>query len=42
MLRGGSWGFPSELSATFRQYERPDYFGLWTGFRCVVDLPAGP
>ncbi len=42
VLRGGSWGFPSELSATFRQYERPDYFGLWTGFRCVVDLPAGP
>jgi len=37
VLRGGSWGFPSELRSTFRQYERPNYAAIWTGFRCAMD-----
>jgi iron(II)-dependent oxidoreductase len=35
VLRGGSWAFPSELRATYRFYEKPDFSVNWVGFRCV-------
>jgi formylglycine-generating enzyme required for sulfatase activity len=41
VLRGGSWGFPSEARSSFRQYEKPDYLANWTGFRCAMKATGG-
>jgi formylglycine-generating enzyme required for sulfatase activity len=35
VLRGGCWGFPSEVRATYRFYEKPDFAANYAGFRCV-------
>lgn len=36
VLRGGCWGFPSELRATYRFYEKPGFSANYVGFRCVT------
>jgi formylglycine-generating enzyme required for sulfatase activity len=40
MLRGGSWGYPSNVRSAFRVPERPDSRSPYVGFRYVQDLPA--
>jgi len=36
VLRGGCWGFPSELRATFRAYDKPGAAENYIGFRCAA------
>jgi sulfatase modifying factor 1 len=40
VLRGGCWGFPSELRSTYRFYEKPAFSANYVGFRCAM-APAG-
>jgi len=42
MLRGGSWGYPSNVRAPFRVPERPDSRSQYIGFRYVQDLDVSP
>jgi len=35
VLRGGNWGYPTELRATFRAYEKPGFSSMHVGFRCA-------
>jgi formylglycine-generating enzyme required for sulfatase activity len=39
VLRGGCWGFPSELRATFRAYDKPGASANYIGFRCAAAAP---
>jgi formylglycine-generating enzyme required for sulfatase activity len=35
VMRGGCWGYPSELRATYRFYEKPEFSANYVGFRCA-------
>jgi formylglycine-generating enzyme required for sulfatase activity len=39
VLRGGSWGYPSNVRAPYRFPERPTFRASYAGFRCVQDEP---
>lgn len=39
VLRGGSWGYPSELRASYRFYEKPEFSTNYVGFRCATAAP---
>jgi formylglycine-generating enzyme required for sulfatase activity len=39
VLRGGCWGFPSEVRSTYRFYEEPDFSANYAGFRCAAKVP---
>jgi formylglycine-generating enzyme required for sulfatase activity len=40
VLRGGCWGFPAELRATFRAYDKPSASTNYIGFRCASVVPS--
>jgi serine/threonine-protein kinase len=39
LLRGGSWGYPSNVRSAYRFPERPTFRSNYVGFRCVQDSP---
>jgi formylglycine-generating enzyme required for sulfatase activity len=42
VLRGGSWGYPSNVRTTYRFPEEPTFRAPYVGFRCVQDHPGRP
>jgi formylglycine-generating enzyme required for sulfatase activity len=40
VLRGGSWGYPSNVRAAYRFPERPTFRAAYVGFRAVQDEPV--
>jgi formylglycine-generating enzyme required for sulfatase activity len=40
VLRGGSWGYPSNVRAPYRFPEHPTFRAAYVGFRCLQDLPS--
>jgi formylglycine-generating enzyme required for sulfatase activity len=40
VLRGGSWGYPSNLRSAYRFPERPAFRASYVGFRPVQEIPG--